>query len=464
MTRNPGTPAKSLIRTVLREEAPLTPDEVLERCLQRGQITSRNPRQTVRNALTADPRCERTADGRYVYLPHFLQGACVRLAMDLTAPEKGLLAAEQDVAELLWVMQSGGESGPAPTLALAGGPTVQPSAKYGRLFEVRPVLELPAPFWKWWAQQQRENADALLIFCNEAESGRCRAEAIRAAGQDAEAVERRNAALLHAAGAILRKSQNHLHMQELAHRLLAWGVYHEAPAPDPLSTVLFAPESPIMVDRDVVTYRNDLTPALRRLFADRLAEGRRWRDRTWRAVLDLDIDVEPEEEPASLPAPVLPSILRAYRLRVSLAWDRTVWRVLELRDDQTLEDLHLAIQRAFNWDNDHLYSFTLGSQPNDALTAVDGPIPDLSGSYYAGDPPGAGEVMLAELDLQPKQRFSYLFDFGDQLRHEIEVLMAAPAAGKDYPRVVKIHGDAPPPYPNLEEDWTDDDDDDGDEE
>jgi len=34
-----------------------------------------------------------------------------------------------------------------------------------------------------------------------------------------------------------------------------------------------------------------------------------------------------------------------------------VWRKIEMRADQTLEELHLAIQNAYDWDADHLYSF-----------------------------------------------------------------------------------------------------------
>jgi hypothetical protein len=459
MTRNPGPSAKSLARAVLQEEAPLSAEEILARCLARERITSRNPLQTVRNALTADPYCGRTADGRYVYLPRFLRGACVRLVMDMLAPEKRLLVTDQDVVELLWVMRSGGESGPAPTLALEGGPTVQPTTPLGRLvYELSPILEMPAPFWSWWTQRRQEGADSLLICCDDAETGRFHAEAIRAANQDAGAVERRNAELLDAAGAILRKSQNRMAQHDLVHRLLAWGVYQGSPAPEPLGVVLFALDTPFVVDRRYVTYRTDLTPALRRLFAHRLAEGRQGRDRAWRVVLDQADDGEPEEQPASLPAPMLPTILRAYRLRVTLAWTRQVWRVLELRDDQTLDDLHLAIQRAFDWDNDHLYAFHLGSRPNDALTAIAGIAPYGGGPFLDDESPVSDEVVLAELELQPGQRFSYLFDFGDQLLHEIEVLSAAPAVGDAYPRVVESHGQAPPQYPNLEEDWDDEED------
>ncbi len=46
----------------------------------------------------------------------------------------------------------------------------------------------------------------------------------------------------------------------------------------------------------------------------------------------------------------------------------TVWRKLELRADQTLQDLHLAIQDAFEFDDDHLYSFFMSGKPWDQST------------------------------------------------------------------------------------------------
>lgn len=132
-----------------------------------------------------------------------------------------------------------------------------------------------------------------------------------------------------------------------------------------------------------------------------------------------------------------------------------------LRDDQTLADQHLAIQNAFHWDNDHLYAFYLSNRRSDSLTAVSG-APAYADVDWGEEPPDADEVVLAELELQPKQRFLYLFDFGDQLLHEIEVLAAAPAGSGSYPRVVEVHGEAPPQFPNLEEDWADEEEEDAD--
>jgi len=46
-----------------------------------------------------------------------------------------------------------------------------------------------------------------------------------------------------------------------------------------------------------------------------------------------------------------------YAFKVKFMWAKRIYRTIELRSEQTLDDLHYAIQRAINWDADHLYSF-----------------------------------------------------------------------------------------------------------
>jgi hypothetical protein len=55
-----------------------------------------------------------------------------------------------------------------------------------------------------------------------------------------------------------------------------------------------------------------------------------------------------------------------YTFHVSLPDHGRVWRKLELPAESTLEDLHLAIQNAYEFDNDHLYSFFMSGRAWDA--------------------------------------------------------------------------------------------------
>lgn len=60
--------------------------------------------------------------------------------------------------------------------------------------------------------------------------------------------------------------------------------------------------------------------------------------------------------------------MKTYTLNVSLADEEGVYRQLELPADFTLEDLHLAIQEAYAFDNDHLYSFFMSGEAWDTAT------------------------------------------------------------------------------------------------
>src|SRR5205823_3102493 len=101
-----------MARAVLREAGPLTLDEVLARVTARGPVASKNPRQAVRNALANDPLCRSTGDGRYIYLPTFMRGACLRVVLPAAAPEHGRLAVGSEVWAFLWSQSRWGEPGP----------------------------------------------------------------------------------------------------------------------------------------------------------------------------------------------------------------------------------------------------------------------------------------------------------------------------------------------------------------
>lgn len=135
------------------------------------------------------------------------------------------------------------------------------------------------------------------------------------------------------------------------------------------------------------------------------------------------------------------------RLRVRSLRDPACSRTFELRGDGTLHDLHGLIQHEFDLDDDHLYSFFMSGRYWDKSTEV-------AGSPYGGvdmansrGVPAAEEKFLTSLDLTAGQRFAYLFDYGDELRHDIDVLAIEEATPEhEYPRVIGREGSPPPQY------------------
>lgn len=137
-----------------------------------------------------------------------------------------------------------------------------------------------------------------------------------------------------------------------------------------------------------------------------------------------------------------------YRFRVTLDRMPDIWREIELVGGHTLHDFHTTIQEAFNWDDEHLYAFYMSGKFWDASSAIEHP--------FAKGEVSASDVLLAGLGLQPKQNFVYLFDFGDEWRHRIELLsITEPGGGalaeSPSPVITQFHGDAPEQYAELDE-------------
>jgi hypothetical protein len=141
-----------------------------------------------------------------------------------------------------------------------------------------------------------------------------------------------------------------------------------------------------------------------------------------------------QERPVSLDNPG-----GAYGFKVKYPYDKRIYRTIEVRSEQTLEDLHHAIQAAFKWDADHLFSFYMTNDDDDQRYRVACP--------YEDEGPWTDEAVIGELGLPLKHKFMYYFDYGDSHRFEVEVVAIHPKAeGHKYPRVVERKGESPEQY------------------
>lgn len=124
-----------------------------------------------------------------------------------------------------------------------------------------------------------------------------------------------------------------------------------------------------------------------------------------------------------------------------------VSRLIQIRGNQTLEDLHYAIFNAFDREEEHLYEFQFGKGPMDRQ----GPIYGLEDSR--GDNEGhVSETTIDSLRLRVGRSFGYLFDFGDSWQHQINVKAIEEGVPQgEFPRVAKKIGKSPPQYPDEDE-------------
>jgi hypothetical protein len=118
---------------------------------------------------------------------------------------------------------------------------------------------------------------------------------------------------------------------------------------------------------------------------------------------------------------------------------------LAVLERQPLTALHDAIQQAFGWWDDHLYSFWLdGRFWGSDEAELTSPITPDHGVAIA-------DLPIAELDLRSGQRIAYVFDFGDEWRVRLTVRERVGAEPCDHPRVLELHGTPPPQYAALDD-------------
>jgi len=110
----------------------------------------------------------------------------------------------------------------------------------------------------------------------------------------------------------------------------------------------------------------------------------------------------------------------AYEVRISLDGIKpTIWRRLLLQSDTTLHELHRAVQMLFGWYDYHLYRFEVGER-----------------EFEAPDEEAEGEdstkARLGKLGLEVGSSFRYVYDFGDDWWHTVEVEAYRPSVSWDW--------------------------------
>ena len=132
-----------------------------------------------------------------------------------------------------------------------------------------------------------------------------------------------------------------------------------------------------------------------------------------------------------------------YIFKVSL--DKKTWRRIAVSSNDVLDVLHDAIQKAFEFDNDHLYQFSFRNQ-----FGIEQRVPHpMCEEEFSTD-----EFEIKDLPLRIGETMEYVFDFGDYWQFTVELEKIEPPNPKfKRAKILESHGKAPEQYP----DWEDDD-------
>jgi len=126
-----------------------------------------------------------------------------------------------------------------------------------------------------------------------------------------------------------------------------------------------------------------------------------------------------------------------YILKVLL--DKNLWRIIKLSHNTKLHKLHLIIQNAFDFDNDHMYAFYTGTSYKNRK------------EFYCANPLGESneyeDLTVEDAEIYKGQKFMYLFDFGDMWKFEIQVIDFIENEETDlFPQIIESKGKSPEQY------------------
>ena len=434
-----------LTHQVVRDSPePLSFADIVRRVQAITPIKTANPKNTLRGAISQSRLIAATGDGRYGWMPRLINGSVLRLTLSKPDLEGPAIEFGDELRDAMWPtffeIQKREDRSPVHVRLPDRTVTDVPLSFLG---ESRWGTTGSPEFWKWFKKLRAKPGDHLIFRVVDGEAKLYSVEFERRSARDEQAIADRNQTVVQAAAEVLRKSVWGAAIWDITARLLATGQYRHPVPPDPL-TEIWTQEvwKPILASKG---YQGGWTPVDIGA-ADELA-----RELVGNVAHDVD-------HPPDLPAEYIsggsrrprPSAqakrgpVKTFTLRVCHRALPKVWRDIELAEDQTLEDLHLIIQRAFRWDDDHLYSFFLNGKAWDRQSEVGSPWSDSTRHTH--------QVSLGSLGLKPRRKFLYLFDYGDNHEFDVQVLKVNPSAPKGtYPRVIAKQGQAPPQYPDYDE-------------
>lgn len=129
-----------------------------------------------------------------------------------------------------------------------------------------------------------------------------------------------------------------------------------------------------------------------------------------------------------------------------IALRKNLWRIIKLAHNHTFKDLHLAIQEAFELNDDHLYVFFLDKEEKSRWMEYGVYCSEANdGDFYAE------EILIGKCGLYPGQIIAYLFDFGSSIVFDITVIRIDTREPLPYrPILVEQKGDSPDFYPEWD--------------
>ncbi len=412
--------AQAIRQALEQAEKPLSFDQLLaatRKTLRLNASSLKTGLNAVSSSYGPEARLiQRPAEDKYGWLPNLVIGAILRHTLTREELKRQLLFFEPEIMTALW--PSGTRFGQVEALdcqmpegnsmTLTVGMVGQESWRTVWGTQAEPDL------WTWLRRQGARAEDALIFQIEAGARARCRIAFERKTARNEVRIQARNTVLADAAFAFVQTHHRGVRLDDSAARLLAQGIYHDPCPPDTLESV---------VNRDPrFRWEQDMVKTATRY--DHLYQDL--------GVEELDIfDVfEPKRKGAPRERPSRKELAgQVYRFKAAFRHNKSLWRRIEIRGDQSLRELDREMRTAFGHDtSDHLSEFYLGVDAEAKRRGL--------GHHNPFERGGGDQWRIGELRLISGDELSYTYDFGDNIQHVLILeAVTTPEPGVKYPRV-----------------------------
>ncbi len=118
-----------------------------------------------------------------------------------------------------------------------------------------------------------------------------------------------------------------------------------------------------------------------------------------------------------------------FKIKIKGSAKPPIWRKVKVNESMDFYGFHLVIQILFGWTDSHMFMFSpkgWGNRPEISIDYEDefGDFEEYSdeASFPHGERYRAYEIKLSDYFHKPKQKIIYIYDFGDDWQHIIELV------------------------------------------